>query len=71
MHNGGFMRVLYWISLFSLLLDIYAYSGVKTWTSGWKSARRQKIALGSYLVFFVGVSILFLAAISFTTHYLT
>ena len=58
------------VSLFSLLLDIYAYQGVKTWVSGWRSARRQKIAQRSYLVFFVGVTILFLAAITFATQYL-
>ena len=71
MRHGGFMRILFLISLFSFLLDIYAYQGVKTWVSGWKSARRKKIAKRTYLVFFVGVTVLFLAAITFTTHYLT
>src|SRR5450631_3413703 len=63
MHHGGFMRVLYLFSLFSFLLDIYAYNGVKTWVSGWKSVRRQKIALRTYLLFFAGVTILLLADI--------
>src|SRR5579864_6641042 len=71
MRHGGFIRILYLISLFSFLLDIYAYQGVKTWVSDWKSVRRQKIALRTYLVFFVGVTFLFMAAITFTTHYLT
>ena len=71
MRHGGFMRILYLFSLLSLLLDIYAYYGVKTWVSGWKSARKQKIVLRGYLLFFVGVTILFLAAVTFTTHYLT
>ena len=71
MRHGGFIRILYLVSLFSLLLDIYAYQGVKTWVSGWRSARRQKIAKRSYLVFFVGVTILFLAAVTFTPPYLT
>ena len=71
MRHGSIMRVLYLVSLFSLLLDIYAYHGVKTWVSGWKSVRRKKIALSSYLVFFTGASILFLAGISFSTQYLT
>jgi uncharacterized protein len=71
MHNGGFLKVIYLISLISLLLDIYAYHGVKTWVSGWKSIRRQKIAKLTYLVFFTGVTILFLAGVSFPTHYLT
>ena len=71
MRHGGFMTILFGISLISLLLDIYAYNGVKTWVSGWKSARRQKIAKRTYLIFFVGITILFLAAITFTTHYLT
>lgn len=72
MHNGGFMRVLFLIGAVSLLLDLYAYGGVKTWVKGWKSARRQKIALRTYLVFFVGVTVLFLVGITVTTHrYLT
>ena len=72
MHNGGFMRVLYLFCAVSLLLDLYAYSGVKTWVRGWKSARHQKIALNTYLVAFVGVTLLFLIGIAVTTHkYLT
>ena len=71
MRHGGIMRVLYLFGLFSLLLDIYAYHGVKTWVSGWKSVRRKKIALNSYLVFFTGSTILFLAGITFSTQYLT
>ena len=71
MHNG-FMRLLYLISGISLLLDIYAYNGVKTWVKDWNSARNQKIALRLYLIFFVGVTLLFVFGISFTTHkYLT
>ena len=72
MHNGGIMRVLYLICAVSLLLDIYAYSGVKTWVRGWKSATRQKIALYTYLVTFVGVTLLFLIVITIITYrYLT
>ncbi len=72
MHNGGFMRVLYLFCAVSLLLDLYAYSGVKTWVKGWKSARHQKIALYTYLMAFVGVTLLFLIGIAVTTHkYLT
>lgn len=71
MHHGGFLRMLYWISLISLLLDIYAYQGVKTWVKGWKSVRRQKIAKRSYLVLFIGVTILFLAAVTFSPPYLS
>jgi uncharacterized protein len=72
MNNGGFMRVLFLFGAVSLLLDIYAYSGVKTWVKGWKSARRRKLALRAYLVAFVGVTLLFLTGITVTTHkYLT
>jgi predicted MPP superfamily phosphohydrolase len=72
MHNSGIMRVLLLIAAVSLLLDIYAYSGVKTWVRGWKSARRQKIALYTYLVTFVGVTLLFLIVITIITYrYLT
>src|ERR1700712_1187554 len=71
MHNG-FMRVLYLICGISLLLDLYAYHGIKTWVKDWKSARNQKIALCIYLILFVGVTLLFVFGISFTTHkYLT
>jgi uncharacterized protein len=72
MNNGGFMRVLCLIGAVSLLLDIYAYSGVKTWVRGWKSNRRQKIVLRTYLLAFVGVTLLFLIGMVVTTHkYLT
>ncbi|HET7000425.1 MAG TPA: metallophosphoesterase [Puia sp.] len=71
MRHGGFMWILYLFSLLSLLLDIYAYYGVKTWVSGWKSVRRQKIAQRIYLLFFVGITVLFLSAIIFTPGYLT
>ncbi len=72
MHYGGFIRVLFIICAVSLLLDIYAYSGVKTWVRGWKSVRRQKIAQRTYLVAFVGVTLLFIIGITVTTHkYLT
>jgi uncharacterized protein len=72
MHYGGFMRVLLMIGAVSLLLDIYAYTGVKTWVRGWKSVRRQKIALRIYLVAFIGVTLLFIIGITVTTHnYLT
>ncbi len=72
MHYGGFMRVILMIGVVSFLLDIYAYSGVKTWVREWKSARRRKFALRTYLVAFVGVTLLFLIGITVTTHnYLT
>ena len=72
MHNGGFMRVVYLIGAVSLLLDMYAYTGVKTWVRGWKSTRRRKFAQRIYLVAFVGVTLLFLIGITVTTHnYLT
>lgn len=69
--HGGFMRIIYLICAISLLLDLYAYNGVKTWVSKWKSVSRQKIALRTYLVSFIGVTILFLAAITFAPGYLT
>src|SRR5579863_10125990 len=71
MRHGGFIRILYLIILFSFLLDIYAYQGVKTWVKNWKSLRRQKIAKLSYLMFFTGTSLLFLAAITFAPPYLS
>ena len=71
MRHGGFIRILYLIILFSFLLDIYAYQGVKTWIKKWKSVRRRKIAKRSYLIFFMGANLLFLAAITFSPPYLS
>jgi uncharacterized protein len=71
MRHGGFMSLIYLFCLFSFLLDIYAWQGVKTWISEWKSVRRKKIAGLIYWVVFAGVTILFLAAITFSPGYLT
>src|SRR5664279_5163172 len=69
--HGGFVRVFYIFCLISFLLDIYAWQGVKTWISGWKSLRRKKIAGLIYGLSFGGSTILFLAAITFGPGHLT
>jgi predicted MPP superfamily phosphohydrolase len=71
MRHGGFTTIIYVFCLLSLLLDLYAWHGVKTWIKEWKSARQKKIAQWIYWLSFGGVSILFMAAVFFTPGYLT
>lgn len=52
----------------SLLLDWYAFAGLKTFTKGWKSVRRRRVVTFGYLVVNIGVLIWLLAGIgSFRT----
>jgi hypothetical protein len=69
--HGGILRVIYLFCLFSLLLDLYAWQGVKTWIRGWTSVRRKKIAKIIYWLSFAGVSILFMTTMVFNPGHLT
>src|SRR5882757_1706450 len=60
MHRGGFIRVFYILAAISLLLDLYVFNGLKTFTSGWKSSRLRKWVPYSYLIISVGITVLFL-----------
>jgi predicted MPP superfamily phosphohydrolase len=71
MHRGGFFNIILIFCLLSLLLDLYAWQGVKTWISGWKSGRRKKIARLIYWICFPGIAIIFLCAVIFGPPYLT
>ncbi|HUB61933.1 MAG TPA: metallophosphoesterase [Puia sp.] len=52
----------------SLLFDVYAYNGLRTVASGWKSALFRKLLLYGYLVVSVGLMVLVVAGIgSFST----
>jgi predicted MPP superfamily phosphohydrolase len=63
MHHSGFILAFLIIAAISLLLDWYAFNGVKTFTAGWKSARRRKIVNWGYLVVSVGVTLLLVVGI--------
>jgi len=68
MHKSGFLTLFLIISAISLLLDWYVFSGLKTFTSDWQSAKLRNVVNWGYLVISVGVTILFLLGIgSFAT----
>jgi uncharacterized protein len=63
MHRGGFVKVFLAFVAISLLLDWYVFNGLKTLTSGWRSARLRKLVKWGYLVTSVGVTVIFLAGL--------
>ncbi len=64
MHGGGLYKVFLVIAAITLLLDLYVYNGLKTFTKDWRSQRRKKYALRGYLVASMGVTALFLMGLS-------
>ncbi len=67
MHRGGFVKVFLVFVAISLLLDWYVFNGLKTLTSGWKSARLRKLVKWGYLVTSIGVTVIFLAGLGSLT----
>ena len=68
MHRGGFLTIFLILIVSSLLLDVYAFNGLKTFTSNWKSALFRKCLLYGYLFFAVGLMLLLVVGIgSFAT----
>jgi hypothetical protein len=68
MHRGGLLIVFLIIAGISLLLDWYVFSGLKTFTGDWHSAKLRNVVTFGYLVVSIGVTLLFAAGItSFTT----
>jgi len=68
MHGNGILIFFLIIAGITLLLDWYAYSGLRTFTAGWTSQRRKRSVLWGYLVLSIGVTVLFLIGIrSFRT----
>jgi len=63
MHNFVLTLVLV-LSSISLLLDWYAFAGLKTFTREWKSIRRKRFVTFGYLVVNIGILIWLLAGIS-------
>ncbi|MDB4905165.1 MAG: phosphohydrolase [Mucilaginibacter sp.] len=68
MHRGGFIRLFFIIAAISLLLDWYVFTGLKTFTADWSSARLRQLVNWGYLVISVGVTLLFVLGFgSFST----
>lgn len=61
MHHGLFFRIILIIVGASLLFDVYIYFGLRTITSGWKSAIWRNALLYGYLVFSIGLLVLLVA----------
>jgi predicted MPP superfamily phosphohydrolase len=68
MHRGRFLTIFLILIALSLLFDVYAYYGLKTIASGWKSALFRRILLYGYLGVSVGLVLLLVLGIgSFST----
>src|ERR1700761_8022249 len=68
MHRGGFIRVFIIIAAISLLLDWYVFSGLKTFTADWQSAKLRNLVTFGYLFISVGLTVVFIAGFgSFST----
>lgn len=63
MHSGGFVRIFLVFIGLSLLLDWYVFNGLKTLVSGWRSRRLRQTVKWGYLLFSVGITVLFIAGL--------
>lgn len=57
MHRGRFLTIFLILMALSLLFDVYAYNGLRTIASSWKSALFRKLLLYGYLVVSVGLMV--------------
>jgi len=65
MHNTNiFLIIALILSALSLLLDWYVFTGLKTFTKGWKSVKWQRLVTFGYLFFAIGILVWLLAGIS-------
>src|ERR1700678_3732675 len=68
MHRGGFLTIFLILIALSLLFDVYAYNGLKTIASSWKSVLFRRLLLYGYLGVSVGLMLLLVFGIgSFST----
>jgi len=68
MHRVAFFRIFIIIAVISTLMDWYVYSGLKTFTADWQSARLRQLVVYGYLLISVGTTLVFLGGIgSFST----
>jgi predicted MPP superfamily phosphohydrolase len=63
MHRGRFLTIFFILMGLSLLFDVYAYSGLKTVASGWKSVLFRRLLLYGYLAVSAVLMLLFVAGI--------
>ena len=68
MHRGGLTNILLIILAISLLLDWYVFNGLKTLTAGWRSDRWRQAVRWGWLIFSLGITLVFLLGLgSFRT----
>jgi uncharacterized protein len=68
MHRGRFLTIFLILIALSLLFDVYAYNGLKTIASSWKSVLFRRVLLYGYLGVSVGLMLVLLGGIgSFST----
>ena len=68
MHRGRFLTIFLILMALSLLFDVYAYNGLRTIASSWKSAVFRRLLLYGYLGVTVGLMLLLVVGIgSFST----
>ncbi len=65
MHNrGGIFTFFLIIAAISLVFDWYVFSGLKTLTADWQSARMRRLIVWGYLVIAVGITFLFVIGLN-------
>ena len=68
MHRGGFATLFFILVAITLLLDWYVYNGLRSFVADWRSKRRDRGMLWSYLVVSISSTLAFLLSIgSFST----
>src|SRR5579863_8462298 len=68
MHRGRFLTIFLILIALSLLFDVYAYNGLRTIASGWKSVLFRRLLLYGYLGVTVGLmGVLVIGIGSFST----
>jgi uncharacterized protein len=63
MRHNGFITFFLIIAAVSLLMDLYVFSGLKTFTKGWKSLRWRKAVVWGIPGFSVAVTIVFMVTL--------
>ncbi len=58
--HGGFLKIVLTSWQISLILDWYVFSGLKTLTADWRSIRWPQMVKWGWLVFSVGITLIFI-----------
>jgi predicted MPP superfamily phosphohydrolase len=61
MHGSGILNVFFLFAIISLLMDWYAFSGLKTLTYLWRSVVVKRFITMGYLVISIGATVVFVA----------